>query len=306
MKNIFLVILTLVVCSIACAQQTPQYSQYTYNMSTVNPGYVYDQPDVISTGLLYRKQWVDIDGSPSSANAFINVPVGEKIELSLNYINDRIGNVIAVKNDFVNLDFAYKTQLSRSLKLAYGLKIGLDSFRVNSIGSNVAAQDEAFGQNTSELQMNFGAGLFLHADSFYVGFSSPNLLPNESKLGSIGVSESELHLFAVAGYIYDVSDAVTLKPSMLIKQVTGAPVSFDVSVNTLLYNRFEAGVSYRYQESISALAGFRIIPDLRIGYAYDFGINDLNNLSTGSHEIILLYDFDLLKTGKNYSSPRFY
>lgn len=306
MKNIFLVALIMLTYSTVCAQQTPQYSQYMYNMSTVNPGYVYDQPDVISLGLLYRKQWVNIDGSPSSANAFVNVPVGEKIELSLNYINDRIGDAIAVTNDFVNVDFAYKTQLSRSLNLAYGLKVGLNSFKVNSLGSNVAAQDDAFGQNTSELQMTFGAGAFLHADSFYVGLSSPNLLPNESKLGSVGVAEDKLHLFAIAGYVHEISDAVTLKPSMVIKQVVGAPVSFDVSVNTLLYNRFEAGVSYRYQESISALAGFRIIPDLRIGYAYDFGINDLNNLSTGSHEIMLLYDFDLLKTGNNYSSPRFY
>lgn len=306
MRNIFLIALTLSVCCVVCAQQNPQYTQYIYNMSTVNPGYVYDQPDVISTGLLYRKQWVNIDGSPSSANAFVNVPVGEKIELSVNYINDRIGKVITVNNDYINLDFAYKTQLSRSLKLSYGLKIGLDSFRVSSLGSNVSAEDDAFNQNTSEFQMNFGAGAFLHADNFYVGLSSPNLLPNESTLGDIGVSESALHLFGVAGYIYEISDTIILKPSMLVKQVTGAPVSFDVSVNTLLYNKFEAGVSYRYQESISALAGFRIMPDLRIGYAYDFGINDLNNLSTGSHEIVLLYDFDLLKTSNNYTSPRFY
>ena len=306
MKNIFLVALTLSVYSVICAQQTPQYSQYMYNMSTVNPGYVYDQPGVISTGLLYRKQWVNIDGSPSSANAFINVPVREKIELSLNYINDRIGNAIAVKNDYINVDFAYKLDISRSLKLGLGLKAGLDSFRITSLGSNVAAEDEAFGKNTSELQMNIGAGAFLYADNFYLGFSSPNLLPNEAKLGSVGVSQNALHLFGIAGYVHEISDAVILKPSMVIKQVVGAPVSFDISANALLYNRFEAGISYRYQESISAIAGFRIIPDLRIGYAYDFGINDLNNLSTGSHEIMLLYDFDLLKTGNNYSSPRFY
>lgn len=305
MKYSFLIILALVVCSGVSAQQTPQYSQYMYNMSTVNPGYVYDQPDVISTGLLYRKQWVNIDGSPSSANVFVNVPVGEKIELSLNYVNDRIGDVISIKNDYVNVDFAYKTQLSRSLKLAYGLKVGMDSFRVNSGGSNVS-DDPAFNQNTSELQMNIGAGAFLHADNFYVGISSPNLLPNEAKLGDVGVSQSSMHLFGIAGYVHEISDAVTLKPSMVVKQVIGAPVSFDISANALLYNRFEAGVSYRYQESISALAGFKIMPNLRIGYSYDFGINDLNNLSTGSHEIMLLYDFDLLKTGNNYTSPRFY
>ena len=305
MKYSFLITLAFVVCSVVSAQQTPQYSQYMYNMSTVNPGYVFDQSDVISTGLLYRKQWVNIDGSPSSANVFLNFPVGEKIELTLNYVNDQIGDAIAIKNDYVNVDFAYKTQLSKSLHLAYGLKLGIDSFRVNSLGSNVS-DDPAFGETTSELQLNIGAGAFLYADNFYLGISSPNLLPNEAELGSIGVSENSLHLFGIVGYVYEISDVVTLKPSAVVKQVVGAPISFDISANSLLYNRFEAGVSYRYQESISALAGFRITPDLRIGYAYDFGINDLNNLSTGSHEIMLLFDFDLLKTSKNYSSPRFY
>ena len=81
------------------------------------------------------------------------------------------------------------------------------------------------------------------------------------------------------------------KPPVLVKQTIGAPVSFDVSLNSLLYNRFEAGVSYRYQESVSGLLGFRIIPDLRIGYAYDFGIGDFSTTSSGSHEIILLYDY---------------
>jgi len=305
MRYSLLIILTIVYCSVVSAQQTPQYTQYIYNLSTVNPAYVKDQPQVISTGLLYRKQWVSVEGSPETANAFVNFPLGEKVELSLNYVNDQIGDAINVKNDFANIDFAYKTQLSSSLNLAYGLKVGLESFRINSSGSDVA-NDPSFSQNESILQLNIGAGFFLFADNFYVGLSTPNLLPNEAEIGDVGVSEDKTHLFGVAGYVYDLSDAVILKPSILVKQVTGAPLSFDVSMNTLLYNRFEVGASYRYQESVSGLLGFKITPDLRIGYAYDFAVGDFSSTSSGSHEIGLLYDFDLLKTGNNYSSPRFY
>lgn len=305
MRKIIIAVLLLVCYSVVTAQQTPQYTQYMYNMSAVNPGYVYDNPEVISTGLLYRKQWVNIDGSPSTANVFINKPFGDKIEVSLNYINDRIGDAINVKNDFVNLDFAYKLKLSKTFNMSYGVKLGLDSYRINALDSNVA-DDQAFGGNLSTIQMNFGVGGFLFSDNFYAGLSSPNLLPNRAKLGSLTVSQDELIVYGIAGYVYDVSENVLLKPSAVFKQSIGAPLSFDLSFNSLLFKRFEAGVSYRYQESFSGLVGFRVTKDLRIGYAYDFPFNNLNTTSAGSHEIMLLFDFDLLKTGNNFSSPRFY
>ena len=301
-----LVTAVLLLCfAVVQAQQTPQYTQYMYNMGTVNPAYVYDRPDVISTGLLYRKQWLNIDGSPSTANVFINKPFGDNIEVALNYINDRIGDAITIRNDFANVDFAYKINLSRSLKASFGLKAGINSFKVDALSSNVAS-DDAFNDNTNQLQMNLGLGGFLYTDRLYVGVSSPNVLPNEATLNSVTVAEDKIHVYTVAGYVYEASENVLLKPSTVLKLVSGAPVSFDVSLNTLLFKRFEAGVSYRYTESFSGLAGFRITPDLRIGYAYDFPVNDLNTLSSGTHEIMLLFDFDLLKTANNFSSPRFY
>lgn len=81
LKRIF--IMCMVFCSITYAQQDPQYSQYMYNMSTVNPAYATGQSGLISTGLLFRKQWTGIEGSPQTANVFANIPMSENIELSV-------------------------------------------------------------------------------------------------------------------------------------------------------------------------------------------------------------------------------
>jgi hypothetical protein len=43
------------------AQQDPQYTQYMYNMNIVNPAYAGSKEN-ISFGLLYRKQWANIEG----------------------------------------------------------------------------------------------------------------------------------------------------------------------------------------------------------------------------------------------------
>ncbi len=295
----------LVFCSVVQAQQEPQYSQYMYNMSTVNPAYVTNQSGLISTGLLYRRQWTGVEGAPQTANVFGNIPINQNIELSVNYVNDRIGDAIPVNNNYVNVDFAYITRISDQTRLSYGLKAGINNFKIDPSDSDVFT-DPAFADNTSTTQLNIGAGVYMFTGNFYAGISSPNLLPNDIDVNDIGVSETKTHIYGIAGYVFDFVDEVRLKPSTVIKQVIDSPLTFDLSLNALFYDKFELGVSYRYTDAFIALTGFNITRNLKIGYAYDFSVSDLSGYNNGSHEIVLLYNFDLLNFSKTYSSPRFF
>lgn len=305
MKLKLIFILTVVFCLVTHAQQEPQYSQYMYNMSTVNPAYATGQSGLISTGILYRKQWTGIEGSPQTANVFANIPMNQKIELSVNYVNDKIGDAIPVTNDYANVDFAYITRISDKARLSYGLKAGINSFRIDPSGSDVAT-DPAFADNTSTTQLNIGAGLYLFTNNFYAGISSPNLLPSDIDIDGIGVAQTKTHIYGVFGYVFDFVNEVKLKPSMVIKQVLDSPLTFDLSINSLIYDKFELGISYRYTDSFIALAGFNITKNLKVGYSYDFSVSELSGYNNGSHEIVLLFNFDLLKYSKKYSSPRFF
>ncbi|WP_108868409.1 type IX secretion system membrane protein PorP/SprF [Aquimarina aquimarini] len=303
LKRIF--IMCMVFCSITYAQQDPQYSQYMYNMSTVNPAYATGQSGLISTGLLFRKQWTGIEGSPQTANVFANIPMSENIELSVNYVNDRIGDAIPVNNNYVNVDFAYITRISEQTRLSYGLKAGINNLKIDPSGSDVAS-DPAFIDNTSTTQLNIGAGLYLFTHNFYAGISSPNLLPSDIDIDGVGVAQTKTHIYGVAGYVFDFVDEVKLKPSVVIKQVVDSPLTFDLSLNSLIYDKFELGVSYRYTDSFIALAGFNITQNLKIGYSYDFSVSELSGYNNGSHEVALLFNFDLLNLSNKYSSPRFF
>jgi hypothetical protein len=48
---------------------------------------------------------------------------------------------------------------------------------------------------------------------------------------------------------------------------------------------------------------FKATPQLQIGYAYDAEISDLRKFNTGTHEIMLGYDFWYNK--KRFVTPRF-
>jgi hypothetical protein len=89
---------------------------------------------------------------------------------------------------------------------------------------------------------------------------------------------------------------------MMVKAALGAPVSLDVSANMLLRDKFELGLSYRFDDSISAMVGFQISPGFRAGYAYDYTVSNLGDYNSGSHEILLFFDI----LNNKLKSPRFF
>ena len=121
MKKIyFIAILTISVFAELRAQQDPHYTQYMYNMSVMNPAYAGSKEN-ISGGLLYRKQWVEIEDAPTTGTFFIHSPVGKNVGLGLSAITDKIG---PVEENNVYGDFSYTLNLGGEHKLAFGLKAG--------------------------------------------------------------------------------------------------------------------------------------------------------------------------------------
>ncbi len=49
------------------------------------------------------------------------------------------------------------------------------------------------------------------------------------------------------------------------------------------------------EDSFGAMVNYAITPNLRIGYAYDHIVSDLNVTTPSSHEVILLFDLNFPK-----------
>jgi hypothetical protein len=90
----------------------------------------------------------------------------------------------------------------------------------------------------------------------------------------------------------------------MVKSAFEAPASFDLSTNVLFNQKFEAGLTYRLQDSFGAMFNYAISPNVKLGYAYDHIVSDLNVTTPSSHELILLFDLNFPK--KVSSSPRFF
>ena len=283
------------------AQQDAQYTQYMYNMNVINPAYAGSR-GTLSLGLLARSQWTNVNGGPKTMTFDAHAPVGKKVGMGLSVIADEIG---PAKEQNIYADFSYTLTTSQEGRLAFGLKAGVTLLNVNLLDvvlpQTATGDDPLFDENINDAFPNVGAGVYYYNDSV------PNLLKSEhlDKENINTKASEEIHYFLTTGYVFDLSSTLKFKPSILVKGVTGAPVSFDVNANFLMYDRFEVGASYRWQDAVSVLFNFGVTRSFRVGYAYDYTISEFSNSNTGgSHELMLLYDISFSK--KNLKSPRFF
>jgi type IX secretion system PorP/SprF family membrane protein len=283
------------------AQQDPHYTQYMYNMNLLNPAYA-GSNESLSLGFLGRTQWVGLDGAPKTATLTAHSPIGKNVGLGLSIMVDEIG---PVKETNLYADVSYTLQTSDIGKLAFGMKGGLTVQNLGLATLATVAPDVNFTDNLNRTYPNIGIGLYYYTDKFYAGASIPNMIESkhfERQGGIISKASEKMHYFITSGYVLKLSETVKFKPSFLTKIVTGAPASLDLSSNFLFNNKLELGVSYRINDSFSGLVNFAVNNNLRIGYAYDYTTSNLGDYNSGTHEVVLLYDFKLFK----YKSPRFF
>ena len=301
MKTILTIICAFILQSMY-SQQDSQYTQYMYNTPLVNPAYAGSR-ETITAFLLHRNQWVGLEGAPVTNNFSINMPVGDSnFGVGLNFVNDEIG---PVSENEISADLAYFIQISENYKLSLGLKGTANLFQldVNKLRIYDPA-DPQFQNMDTEFSPNVGAGLYLFSDKTYFGLSVPSFFESyRYNDNNIEITKEKMHFYFIAGHVFTLSDNIDFKPAVLSKIVEGAPLQADITANFLFFDKLTLGAAYRWDASVSALAGFQISDSWFIGYGYDLETSKLANYNSGSHEIFLRYEFF---NRSRVSAPRFF
>lgn len=285
------------------AQQDAQYTQYMYNTINVNPAYAGSR-GVMSIFGLHRTQWVGIDGAPVTNAVSINTPLNNSnLGLGVSLVNDRIGPT--VENQF-SADLSYTIQASDTYKLSFGIKATANLFNLDtSVLTPAQAGDPSLQNLGNKFSPNFGAGVYLHSEKMYLGFSVPNFLEDTRYSdNTVSVYKDRMNYYFIGGYVFDLTSSVKFKPAFMSKVVTGSPLQVDVSGNFLINDKLMLGLAYRWDAAVSALAGFQITEGLFIGYGYDLETTKLKKYNSGSHEIFLR--FELFNKYSKMVSPRFF
>ncbi|NBA74851.1 type IX secretion system membrane protein PorP/SprF [Emticicia sp. ODNR4P] len=254
-----------------------------------------DKPDRTSTGPTpYISKTIRRPITPSRQySGKPRVPGHQGVGISL--ISDNMG-----PSSQISLlgSYAYHIPVTGHSKLAIGASGGVTQYTLDFSNLQVKVNpDPAImgGGKITAIQPTINVGAWYYSMNYYIGVSANQLLFENYNLKPTGDNSSTYswvgsvypHYFLSAGYRFDATDYWTVMPSVLVKKVNLAPVTYDVNLKAMYDNRFWIGASYRNKDAFVGLVGFNISSLLNIGYSYDFTLSDINQRSRGSHEIVI-------------------
>jgi type IX secretion system PorP/SprF family membrane protein len=287
------------------AQQDVLYSQFMFNKLTVNPGYAGSR-EVFSADLVYRNQWLGIDGAPKTFSLSLHAPLRDNhIALGGYIYNDQIGPMV---DQGALLTYAYRISLPKG-KLSFGLQGGVKYSNINWDMIKVEDPDFTFqSDQKNKIIPDANLGIYYYTNNWFAGISSKQLLQNEYGLvtvdGKQTYSKLLRHFYGMAGVAVPVSDRVIFRPSVLFKYVKNAPLQMDLNASMLFNDLLCLGMTYRTNGDLVFLTEITFGGKYRLGYSYDVNVKDRIHYNSGSHEIRLGIDLDLLKN--RMFTPRYF
>jgi type IX secretion system PorP/SprF family membrane protein len=306
-KKAALVLLILSGPLYSIGQQDPMYTQYIFNLQTVNPAYA-GSWQTMGFMALSRYQWVGMEGHPSTQTFSFQTPFKtQNVGIGCNIVVDKLGPINQI---MFNIDYSYRISLNDNVSLRFGIKGGFTNYNVdlNSLQPypDLFPDQAINGMVENKFLPNVGFGLFLSSPKYYLSLSLPKLIQNSylKNSGSYSMMNEARQLYLAGGMVFTLSDKVKFKPTFMTKTVEGAPFQYDLSANFLLAEKFWIGGMYRSGDSFGAIVQWVVNNKFRVGYAADFTFTDLKNYQHGVHEVMVSYEITYLK--RRYVSPRYF
>lgn len=322
--NGFLVCLLFILLSKSLtAQQEPHYTQYVLNQFIINPALagIENYTDV---KISHRHQWVGLQDAPVTTYLTVHGPIGKKDDrvtatsyeipgenprgdsywqqyeaakphsgIGLKVINDRTGPL----NRFgAYACYSYHIGITAKTSLAAGFEGGIRNLSLNrsklDFGTTNPVDPAVYSTgDLNSLKPDFGAGLYLYSDTYFLGLSAQQIIPQTVYFSDLQVKSAQSkvipHFFATGGYRFLLNDDFSALPSIMLKYVSPVPAQIDLNCKVQYRDLVWVGASVRPHDGFAAMVGLNVSNTFNVGYSYDYTTSNLNTVSKGTHEILV-------------------
>jgi type IX secretion system PorP/SprF family membrane protein len=285
-----------------CAQQLPYYTQFSSNLFMLNPA-VAGTKGAINANIDYRMQWVGYEGAPRTASVSLHSRLANgKMGVGAYLLQDKVG-----PSQQTNIGGVYAYHIHfPDCELSAGLAGNYTSYTL--VGDRMTlhnTQDPAANQfvTATTSVADAHAGIYLYNDRFHIGFSALHLMKAQAKFykgdgGKNGTIQYVTQYYSTLGYNYSVSQDCIYENTLFVNYIKGVPLMVDYTLRLHIKQKFITGFSIRLRDAIAIHAGVTL-DDFQVCYAYDILINRFRNNSSGSHEIMIKYNFSRHDNDKN-------
>lgn len=315
-KNIYLIVLLLLLAGNSFCQQQPLYSQFTFNKYLFNPA-VAGSEQITTIKLTGYEQWVGFEGAPKfhtisfDTRVFLDSKkprrnVRKKFKIikpgsvgtGVMIFNEKYG---PLSHTGITATYSYHIKLDKQ-QLSFGISPVLSNLGLNS--SNLVLPDDdhddlLYGDKTRRWIVDFNFGAFFLAKDYFAGYSIHHLTGSVLQWGgtSNGDYKLERHHYLMGGYKYKVSHDFMLEPSMLIIIPEGSKAQVDLVLQGTIKRFYWCGLSYKSTKTLSIFGGLNY-DRYFFTYAFDYNLSKVSQYSYGSHEI--MFAVQLGEVSKRY------
>lgn len=301
-RYLLLTILILTGMNIIKSQQVPIYSQYVLNEFLINPS-VAGIDGMTTINLSGRKQWVGFQHTPETYSASISSRILKspfkvvkskvkdsrkgRVGLGASFISDKNG---AIQRTSLQLTYSYHIFIHNS-QLSFGLSGSTTQFKIDE---KLAEFKDADPMNSvmgkSTYVPDAGVGINWSAEVYNIGLSVCNILQSPIKFGDFSVKPKELRnirQYTLYGYYrsdFQRNSDWEWEPSILIRGNENLQISSDISSRFIYRREYWAGLSFRTSGEFILLLGLKLNKVI-FGYSFDYGYNEISQMTYGSHEI---------------------
>lgn len=307
MRNIlFTIILIIAGLTTAEAQQIHQLSNYILNDFAFNPAVAGKNADALSLKGTFRKQWAGgFDGDEPTTfmvSGHANMNAKRTVGLGLILFNDKTG---PTERMGAQLAYSYHIPLEDTRRnfLALGLSANILQYTLNfdkiDVLDNADPTILMNGESKATFDANFGA--YLHGPDYWFGISAMQLVQSRLDIGGSTLAGEQLgvglatHFYGSAGYKIAAGEDFDLVPSVLVKIVQNIPLHYELTLRGIYQEKYWVGLGYRAEDAFSIMLGADLTNGFNFAYSYDIITSAINNISNGSHEIVIGYDLKLQK-----------
>ena len=276
------------------AQQLPMYSQYLTNDFIINPA-VAGSKSYYPLQINSRNQWSGLgDISPKTNTLSYHMPIAyDAVGVGAVIAQDQTGPYSQI---IVTTSFAYHLQLDDQniTRLSLGLSGTMTQHTLKQDDLTFHMPDPDFQGSYSKTVPDASFGAYLYSNNFTLTLSAHQLFESKFKEAIqdvFGDNTHVRHYFAHISYMVGIHSDLAIEPSILLKTTEQSPTQLDINAKVFVDNKYWGGISLRSSKSIVAFLGLKV-GDMFLSYSYDYGINSLSTIASGSQEITIGYNIN--------------
>jgi type IX secretion system PorP/SprF family membrane protein len=271
-------------------QQQTLYTNYLLNQYLYNPAYA-GVVEGTQFNISYRNQWVGFNGAPKTLvlTGYGNIKKKPNMAIGGILTTESIG--LLQRTTFYGT-YSYHLKINKKAAINFGLGVGGIQHKVRVYDSKPYDKDDGYlGSDVlNGFAFDANAGFYFYTKKFFLGFSDQQM-PDSKILWANSTGRNTTGFYAYTGYNFslDKKNEWVIQPSILARTNSPAPYQLEFDLRAIYSQMIWLGFSYRQNSSACFMLGCNVNKQFTFAYSYDYTLTNINNYSSGSHEIMFAY-----------------